>query len=65
MSLPYHIGNCWFGGFLPFISVAAVAPTGNIYSGLWYPLIVAAITFVIGLFFVAETRGKAMDREHA
>ncbi len=65
MSLPYHIGNGWFGGFLPFISVAAVAPTGNIYSGLWYPLIVAAITFVIGLFFVAETRGKAMDREHA
>jgi len=65
MSLPYHIGNGWFGGFLPFISVALVASTGNIYSGLWYPVIVAAGTFVIGLFFVAETRGKAMDREHA
>ena len=65
MSLPYHIGNGWFGGFLPFISVAAVASTGNIYSGLWYPVIVAAATFFIGLFFVAETRGKAMDREHA
>ncbi len=65
MSLPYHIGNGWFGGFLPFISVAAVASTGNIYSGLWYPVIVAAMTFVIGLLFVAETRGKAMDREHA
>jgi MFS family permease len=65
MSLPYHIGNGWFGGFLPFISVAIVSSTGNIYSGLWYPVIVAAGTFVIGLFFVAETRGKAMDREEA
>ncbi len=65
MSLPYHIGNGWFGGFLPFISVALVASTGNIYSGLWYPVIVAAGCFVIGLLFVGETRGKAMDREHA
>ena len=65
MSLPYHIGNGWFGGFLPFISVAIVASTGDIYSGLWYPIIVAAATFVIGALFVSETRGKLLDREHA
>ena len=65
MSLPYHIGNGWFGGFLPFISVAIVASTGDIYSGLWYPIIIAAATFVIGALFVSETRGKALDREHA
>ncbi len=65
MSLPYHIGNGWFGGFLPFISVAIVASTGDIYSGLWYPITVAAATFVIGALFVSETRGKLLDREHA
>ena len=65
MSLPYHIGNGWFGGFLPFITVAIVASTGDIYSGLWYPIVVAAATFIIGLLFVAETRGKHLDREHA
>ena len=65
MSLPYHIGNGWFGGFLPFISVAIVASTGDIYSGLWYPIIVAAGTFIIGALFVSETRGKLLDREHA
>jgi hypothetical protein len=56
MSLPYHIGNGWFGGFLPSVSFGIVALTGNIYSGLWYPVIIAAMTFVIGLFFVAETK---------
>jgi MFS family permease len=65
MSLPYHIGNGWFGGFLPFITVAIVASTGDIYSGLWYPIIIAAMTFIIGLLFVAETRGKALDRQEA
>jgi MFS family permease len=56
MSLPYHIGNGWFGGFLPPISFAIVAATGSIYSGLWYPVIVAAVTLVIGLLFVRETK---------
>ena len=48
MSLPYHIGNGWFGGMLPLTAAALVAANGNIYAGLWYPVIVAAITFVIG-----------------
>jgi MFS family permease len=56
MSLPYHIGNGWFGGFLPTTSFAIVAATGNIYSGLWYPVIVAAMTLVIGWIFVPETK---------
>ena len=57
MSLPYHIGNGWFGGLLPTTAFAIVAQTGNIYSGLWYPVIVAAITFLIGAVLVRETRG--------
>jgi len=65
MSLPYHVGNGWFGGFLPFIAVSIVAATGDIYSGLWYPIIIASMTFIIGLLFVAETRGKALDRVEA
>jgi MFS family permease len=56
MSLPYHIGNGWFGGFLPPIAFAIVAKTGNIYSGLWYPVIVAVISLVIGTLFVKDTR---------
>ena len=56
MSLPYHIGNGWFGGFLPPISFAIVAATGSIYSGLWYPIAVAVITLVIGVLFVHETK---------
>lgn len=56
MSLPYHIGNGWFGGFLPTTSFAIVAATGNLYSGLWYPVVVATMTFVIGTFFLRETR---------
>ena len=55
MSLPYHIGNGWFGGFLPTTAFAMVAATGNIYYGLWYPVVVAVITLVIGLFFLPET----------
>ncbi len=55
MSLPYHIGNGWFGGFLPFVSFALVAWDGDIYFGLWYPVIFAALTFVIGMIFVKET----------
>ena len=55
MSLPYHIGNGWFGGFLPTTAFAMVAATGNIYYGLWYPVVVAVITLVVGLFFLPET----------
>jgi MFS family permease len=55
MSLPYHIGNGWFGGFLPVTSFAIVAATGNIYNGLWYPIVVATITVVIGSLFLRET----------
>jgi hypothetical protein len=57
MSLPYHIGNGWFGGFLPVTSFAIVAATGNIYNGLWYPIIVALMSVVIGGLFLRETRG--------
>src|ERR1700723_708407 len=56
MSLPYHIGNGWFGGFLPATVFAVVGWTGNIYAGLWYPIVVAAASLVIGLVFLPETR---------
>lgn len=56
MSLPYHIGNGWFGGMLPSITFAMVAQNGNIYHGLWYPIVIAAATFVIGVLFVRETK---------
>jgi len=56
MSLPYHIGNGWFGGFLPSVSFGIVALTGNIYAGLWYPVVIALMTFVVGLLFVRETK---------
>jgi MFS family permease len=56
MSLPYHIGNGWFGGFLPTISFALVAATGNIYQGLWYPVIIAVMTLVVGTLFLPETK---------
>jgi MFS family permease len=56
MSLPYHIGNGWFGGLMPTIAFAMVAQNGNMYYGLWYPIVIAAATFVIGLLFVRETK---------
>jgi len=56
MSLPYHIGNGWFGGFLPAIVFAIVAATGNIYSGLWYPIVIAAMSFIVALIFLPETK---------
>lgn len=56
MSLPYHIGNGWFGGLLPATALAIVAQTGNMFNGLWYPIIIASITFVIGMLFVKETK---------
>src|SRR5271169_1569211 len=62
LSLPYHIGNGWFGGFLPATVFAIVAATGNIYSGLWYPVCVAAMSFVVALIFLPET--KDVDITH-
>jgi len=56
MSLPYHIGNGWFGGFLPTTAFALVAMTGNIYQGLWYPIVVAVMTLIIGTLFLPETK---------
>ncbi len=58
MSLPYHIGNGWFGGMLPSITFAMVAANGNMYYGLWYPIVIAAVCFVIGLIFVRETKDR-------
>ena len=56
MSLPYHIGNGWFGGLLPTTAFAMVAATGDIYYGLWYPVVVAAGTFIISMIFIRETK---------
>jgi len=61
MSLPYHLGNGWFGGFLPTTAFAMVAATGDIYYGLWYPVVVAAATVVIGLLFLPETFRRNID----
>ncbi|MGO4705896.1 MFS transporter [Microvirga sp. 2MCAF38] len=58
MSLPYHIGNGWFGGLLPATAFAMVAQTGDIYYGLWYPIVIALITFVVGMLFVPETKDR-------
>ena len=61
MSLPYHIGNGWFGGFLPTTAFAMVAATGDIYYGLWYPIVVAGATLILGLFFLPETFKRTID----
>ncbi len=61
MSLPYHIGNGWFGGMLPLIATAIVAMKGNIYYGIWYPVIVALVTFVIGSIFLKETKDRDIN----
>jgi MFS family permease len=61
MSLPYHIGNGWFGGFLPVTSFAIVSATGGIYNGLWYPVIIASMTAIIGFFFLRETKGTTLQ----
>jgi hypothetical protein len=60
LSLPYHIGNGWFGGFLPATAFAMVAASGDIYFGLWYPILIAGATFVIGLLFLPETRSRSI-----
>jgi hypothetical protein len=56
MSLPYHIGNGWFGGMLPTTWFALVAATGDIYYGIWYPVVVATMTFIVGMIFIRETK---------
>ena len=56
MSLPYHIGNGWFGGMLPLTATAIVASSGNIYKGLWYPIVVAAFTLIVGSLTLRETK---------
>jgi predicted MFS family arabinose efflux permease len=61
MSLPYHIGNGWFGGFLPATAVAMVAASGDIYYGLWYPIVVASAALVLGLLFLPETFKRSID----
>jgi MFS family permease len=63
MSLPYHIGNGWFGGFLPFVASAMVVAKGDIYYGLWYPIGFAVMTLVIGTLFIRETNHKDIDAE--
>src|SRR6185436_3714952 len=60
MSLPYHIGNGWFGGMLPLTAAAVVAATGNIYAGLWYPVIIAAITALVGSIFIRESKNHEL-----
>ncbi len=61
MSLPYHIGNGWFGGFLPTTAFAMVAATGDIYYGLWYPIGIAVLTLIVGLLLLPETRGREIE----
>jgi len=63
MSLPYHIGNGWFGGMLPLLATAIVATSGNIYAGLWYPIVVAVMTLIVGALFLKDTRTVDIDTE--
>jgi MFS family permease len=63
LSLPYHIGNGVFGGLVPLIGTALVARTGNIYAGLWYPMVIAAITLIVGVIFLRETNTTKIYEE--
>jgi hypothetical protein len=65
MSLPYHIGNGWFGGMLPLLATAMVAASGDIYYGLWYPIIVAIVSAAVGFLFLHETKDLDLHAEHA
>ena len=65
VSLPYHVGNGYFGGFLPLIATSLVAATGNIYAGLWFPIIVAIMTFIVGTLLLRETHTKTIHDETA
>jgi hypothetical protein len=62
MSLPYHIGNGWFGGFLPTVSFALVVYTGDIFYGLWYPVVITGVSLVVGLLCLRETRNVDLDK---
>ena len=61
MSLPYHLGTGWLGGFLPTTAFAMVAATGNIYFGLWYPITIATFSAVVGFLFIKEMRGNNIE----
>jgi len=61
LSLPYHIGTGWVGGFVPFFAFAIVAAVGNIYAGLWYPVVFTLISVLTTLFLLPETRGRPLD----
>jgi general stress protein CsbA len=63
MSLPYHIGNGWFGGMLPLLATAIVAASGNIYQGLWYPIGIAVMTLVVGVLFLKETKNRSLTQD--
>ncbi len=63
LSLPYHIGNGWFGGFMPPIAFAVIAATGNMYDGLWYPIIIAGVCFVVGVIFLPETKDRDIMKD--
>jgi hypothetical protein len=65
MSLPYHIGNGIFGGLVPLIATATVAKTGNIYAGLYYPMAIAGLTFIVGMLYIRERRGVEFTDEAA
>jgi hypothetical protein len=62
LSVPYHFGAGWFGGFLPLVSQLIVAMTGNVYAGLWYPMIVTIFAFLVLAFLIRETRGTPLDQ---
>jgi hypothetical protein len=64
MCLPYHIGNGWFGGFVPTIAFAMVASNGSIYHGLLYPITIAVMTLVIGTLFLKETKGTSLHTDN-
>jgi hypothetical protein len=61
MSLPYHVGTGWVGGFLPVTSFALAAITGNTYASLWYPVVFTVIPILVSLFFLKETRGRRLE----
>ena len=61
MTLPFHIGNCWFGGLLPMAAHSIVVITGDIYAGLWYPIIVSVVTIVIRVALIRKLGGRDLD----
>ena len=61
MSLPYHIGNGWFGGLMPATAFAMIAQTGDVFYGLWYPIVIAVVCAVIGILFVRESKDNDID----